>query len=143
MDYQDRLNRIDRKRVGALNCRDAVLYYRYCEELGLPYDSLEAPDLFDEGLSLVEARQRSSKLENSSVENSDWKHLARVALARFSKLQIGESIGVREIKRRLGQIRQAGKRVGYEIISYSGMNKDEAWKYLMEIRAEISERMRE
>ena len=62
MDYQDRLNRIDRKRVGALNCRDAVLYYRYCEELGLPYDSLEAPDLFDEGLSLVEARQRSSNI---------------------------------------------------------------------------------
>lgn len=66
-----------------------------------------------------------------------WQRVARVALRRFPELQRGESIGVREIKRRLGEMR----RTGYEVKPYSSLRKEEAWEYLMQLRGEISRRI--
>lgn len=58
-----------------------------------------------------------------------------VAFRDFPAFGPHESLGVREIKRRLSEIRETG----HKLESYSHMTKDEAWKYFLEVRRELSQ----
>ena len=72
-----------------------------------------------------------TKVSNDS-EGRDWEKIARVALGRFPELQRKESVGIKEIRERFEEIKEAG----YEILKpYSGLKREEAWKYLMQVRA--------
>lgn len=76
---------------------------------------------------------RENQLPLYDLEKAVW-----IALIRFPELQQGEKIGVKEIKERLKEIKSSG----YEIKSYSKMNREEAWSYLQEIREDIRGRAR-
>jgi len=61
-----------------------------------------------------------------------------VAFRDFPALGPYESLGVREIKRRLSEIKQTGYQVG----PYSHMTKNQVWKYLLKVRRNLSEDVR-
>jgi len=73
-----------------------------------------------------------------STPNSDsiLEKALEVAFRDFAALGHGESFGVREIKRRLSEIRQTG----YNLTPYSHMTKNQAWAYLCKVKRDLSER---
>ena len=93
----------------------------------------EAP-VDETGRVIKQRKELTQKIEIKPEEREYWARVSNVVLPRFPELQRGECIGVREIKRRLGEIRKTG----YEIESYSAMTKDEAWKYLMKVRTDVA-----
>lgn len=75
-----------------------------------------------------------SKNEISNKTSLDiLKEEAWIALIRFSEIQRGERIGVREIKERFSKLRQ----IGCKVKPYSKMKREEAWNYLQEIKNNI------
>ncbi len=76
---------------------------------------------------------RKKRLPN--ILSCDCHKLTRITSTRFSELQRGEAISSKEIKKRLRDIRNCG----YETKSLEGMNKDESWRYLMQIRKHVRE----
>ncbi len=61
-----------------------------------------------------------------------WKE---IAFRRFAPLLVGESITLREIRERLGELKKAN----YPVESgYSELKKKDAWNYLKQIRKDIT-----
>lgn len=111
----------------ALTDSDPLKYSQACEMLGIdPEDGL----LYERGLaeSLATSQDNGPGLLKQININA-----ARIALRRFPELETRETIGVREIKKRLGEIRKTG----YQIEPYSKMKKGEAWSYLNKIRSNL------
>jgi len=129
---EENLNdRTFKARQEALFERDAVTYARLCDQEGV---KPEDPFLYEQGwLELQQQNQIYFDLEQRTKELEYWAKVARVALPRFPELERGGSISVKEIKRRLREIREAG----YPVQPYSEMRKEEAWNYLMQIRKEV------
>jgi len=127
---------IDEMRKEALERSDAGLFYILSETIGL--DGEEARDLYEEGRRIVDSED-DGDFDSREISNGRdaeyWERVSRVALRRFSELQRGERIGVREIKRRLGEIRKTG----YDVKPYGSMNHKDAWNYLMRIRRDVAQ----
>ncbi len=61
-----------------------------------------------------------------------------VAFRDFPAFGPHESLGVREIKRRLSEIKQ----IGYKLEPYSHMTKGQVWNYLLKVRRDLSDAAR-
>ena len=147
--YPDqRTSRLENVMREAAAHADARGYAQACIALGIePSDSL-----YEEGMGIIEAEQDSRRglsnglereaenpqIPNFTNEDPTWGRLTKIALRRFPELLPGESIHIKEIKRRLGQMREAGKAVGYDVNHYGKMDKDAAWAYLARLRADIA-----
>lgn len=59
--------------------------------------------------------------------NLNWKRIAKIVLPRFSELQPGEHIGLKEIKGRLREL----KKTGFPVENYNKMSQSEMFKYLI------------
>ncbi len=116
-----------------------IFMERQIEIGGMTYDSYDSENdpTGAIGLALADAKDRQNRV--ACGESPCIARLARIALSRFSELQSGERISVREIKKRLSEIRQAG----YNVEPYGNMSKKEAWNYLLKIRREIREKVRD
>ena len=135
--YQEELDRKDAIRRNALIGRNAKVYTSLSNELGISETDIEDIDLYHQGIMEL-GFERDTQPNEQTRERVKWSNLTLIALARFPELQKGERIGDREIKRRLGQIRDAG----YDIKPYSKMTQDEAFTYLMGVRSEITKNAR-
>jgi len=67
-------------------------------------------------------------------EQENWKKWREIAFRNFSPFLPGESITVREIRERLGELKNAGYLIGK---GYSRLRKNDARKYFKEIRKNI------
>jgi len=68
-------------------------------------------------------------------KQTQWNIWREIALRRFPPLLLGETILVKEIKERLGELKKAG----YNINSgYSKLRKKDVWDYFRKIRKDIS-----
>ena len=83
--------------------------------------------------------RRDDSRNNGADEPQRWGGIARVALMRFNEQAPGETIHLRELKRRLGEIRTAG----YNVPAYSHLSKDKVWSLLNNVRRDIREKARE
>ena len=135
--------KVEMQRRAALDSRDAVRYFALCNEMGISEHSLEDFGLYERGQLEFGAQSGFLGDKRSDEENGELVRLiaivAPVALRRFPELERGERIGVKEIKKRLGEIRS----VGYSVKPYSDMKREEAWAYLQEIRGKVARDARE
>ncbi|MFH1501209.1 MAG: hypothetical protein ABIE22_04665 [archaeon] len=142
-DFRD-YTELEEARKDALHSGNARLYFAYSQVLGL--DPVEDPELAAEGerelkisgygdleFELMLPEHGEALNEHLGEKREHLGRIAEVALRRFPELQRGESISVREIKKRLGEIRNTG----YDVKAYSKMGKEEAWTYLQEIKEDI------
>ena len=98
------------------------------------YEDPEDPDRFYQG--------PYGKTEPSK-EHDYWSAIAEEILIRFPELQRGEHVGVKEIQRRLSK----AKNLGYDVkqvigINVSELKRDNAWDNYMEVKRDVSEKVR-
>ena len=105
----------------AFDRREAVAYFRACNELGLGEPGIADLELYEQGRIIV------------SRNHDYWGKISGIALPLFSELQEGESVSAGEIKLRLGKLREAG----YKVEPYSKMDKQQLWNYFARIRSEV------
>ena len=134
-------DRLEERRRAALDSRNAVQYFTLCNDLGIGDHSIEDFNLYERGQLESGNDSFAEGSAGDSFAVADDKPLryavaevASVALLRFPELERGESIGIAEIRKKLGAIRKAG----YPVKPYSQLKKEEAWAYLHEIRNEVA-----
>jgi hypothetical protein len=123
---------LERDRQRALHSGDSKRYAFLCNSLGV---DPESPSIYQEGMDSLNIVRTG---ENSELDTDYLKRVGYATLIRFPELERGESIGVGEIKKKLGRIRNAG----YEVPPYSKLSKEEAWNLLRSIRGEVSSLLR-
>lgn len=123
---------------------DNLRYYRLTNELGATdrdenaYEQGEAEDMHLN--SEEEKKSLHDVLRGEAVTSlrKGLEKMCRVALKRFPELERGESIGDKELSRRLREIREAG----YNVLPYSHLNKDNKWALIMSIRKDLGSELR-
>jgi len=129
-----KISKLEELKLQAIAKHDPKTYVTACDKLGIPP---ELPYFYEEGLELLAMESSSGKnagqLKEDFRTKRYWENLARIALSRFSELERGESIRAKEIRRKLGRIRD----VGYNVPPYSGLTKEKLWELLMKVRSEV------
>ena len=123
----------------ALESRDAAEYMRASTNLGITPEDEYLVERYEADL-IFSRRNKEKEIHEdiSSEERTYWEKVTETALRRFPELQPGENIGVCEIRRRLKAIRETG----YEVKSYSKLNKNEVWELLRKIRSDVADKAR-
>ena len=129
--------------------RDATHYVEACVAKGVPVDDEYLLERYDADRMHSQNRNASPLVslpapDVRAVEDDGnlgyaLSIVVPIALRRFPELERGERIGVREIKKRLSKIREAG----YNVKPYSKMSREESWAYLQEIRNAVARDARE
>jgi len=84
-------------------------------------------------------RYRIFNIRKIIEEQRNWETWKKIAVRRFPPLLVGESITLREIRERLGEL----KRANYPVESgYSKLKKKDAWNCLKQIRKDIKIHLR-
>ena len=93
-----------------------------------------------EGMNLVDrAFERYGRFNLNDVSEeeknkSKWREWGNIAFRRFPELLPGETILVREVRERIGELKSAG----YDVKpGHNRLRKSEAWNCLKQIRGEI------